>query len=398
LNAGGGKARGEWVWFLHADSRIGAACVAQVEQVTAKGKPALHYFQLQFAGGPGLMRLNQWGANWRSRRLEMPFGDQGFLLPRALWKSLGTFRTDAKYGEDHLFAWSAKKMGIPLIGLPGPLVTSARKYRDRGWSKTTLWTLQATYRQALWEALDLFSLISPFRDPRPALAIFVKTPELSPVKTRLAASSSPETARDFYEHSIEAMSAMALRAAAVHGVVPYWSIAEAQGMQSPRWAGFSRVFQGEGALGDRLHTVYHQLLRRHSRVLLIGCDCPHLSAKEIGEACHQLENKPFVVGPADDGGYYLFGGTKPLERGTWNAVPYSVSETLACFRELLSPIGKVGELRTLSDVDSVTDLIKLKHHLEKAALKKFPAPQRAALSAILALRPTTHRKKTRKSL
>jgi GT2 family glycosyltransferase len=85
----------------------------------------------------------------------MPFGDQGFCLRREIWERLGGFDTHASYGEDHLFVWKARRAGVPLRPTGGTLRTSARKYQERGWLRTTARHLHLTATQAFPEWLKL---------------------------------------------------------------------------------------------------------------------------------------------------------------------------------------------------------------------------------------------------
>lgn len=156
LNAGAREAKGSVLWFLHADSRLRDGGLIALERALAARSRALHYFDLAFAGdGPALMRVNEWGARFRSRALRLPFGDQGFCLARDLFEQLGGFPEDAAYGEDHLFVWKAHQSGVPVLSTGAALETSARKYRDRGWLSTTARHLVLTARQALPEVARL---------------------------------------------------------------------------------------------------------------------------------------------------------------------------------------------------------------------------------------------------
>jgi len=138
LNDGVLLAAGEWLWFLHADTRFGAEAVPALMRFVARGEAALGWFDLSFRpGGPAGMWLNAWGANWRSAWLGMPFGDQGFVLPKRCLVTLGGFDETARYGEDHLLAWSARRAGMPLRRVGAFVSTSARKYRRDGWAMTT---------------------------------------------------------------------------------------------------------------------------------------------------------------------------------------------------------------------------------------------------------------------
>ena len=139
LNAGARAALREHLWFLHADSRFAPDTVPALESALRAAPRALHYFHLAFLpDGPRAVALNALGTRFRSQWLGMPFGDQGFCIRRTLFDSLGGFDEGAPYGEDHLFVWRARRAGIAVRATGGTLRTSARRYGDRGWARTTL--------------------------------------------------------------------------------------------------------------------------------------------------------------------------------------------------------------------------------------------------------------------
>jgi hypothetical protein len=145
-NAGAAAARGETLWFLHADSRLPAASVAKATRFAGQ---ALGYFDLRYCDdGPQLARLNALGAWLRSRWLGLPFGDQGLILPRRTFHALGGFDESLSAGEDHALVWAARRARIPLVPLRAPLQTSARRYAEHGWLRTTLRHARLTISQA----------------------------------------------------------------------------------------------------------------------------------------------------------------------------------------------------------------------------------------------------------
>mgnify|MGYP002712989953 CR=1 FL=1 len=148
-NAAARCARGEWLWFLHADSRLSPDVLPTVQHFLDSGAEALAYFDLAYAGdGPRLAALNAWGANLRSRWLGLPFGDQGLLLPARRFAELGGYDESAACGEDHLLVWAARHGHLPLQRLAAPIRTSARKYARHGWLRTTLRNARLTAAQA----------------------------------------------------------------------------------------------------------------------------------------------------------------------------------------------------------------------------------------------------------
>lgn len=206
----------------------------------------------------------------------------------------------------------------------------------------------------------------------PALAIFVKTPGLSPVKTRLAATLGTVAATCFHQLAAAATAEVAARCQPL--LTPYWAIAEADPAAAAIWSGFASLPQGEGDLGERLHSVYAQLQARHGRVLLIGADAPQLTPSLLRAAVDALrdDGAPFVMGEASDGGFWLFGGRAPIPREVWTSVRYSQPRTAAELRERLIPHGGVAGVSALTDVDSAADLPVLREALA-ALVEPLPA-------------------------
>ena len=149
LNAGAKATESDWLWFLHADSRFDTGTITALNAFIGDNPTALGYFNLRFLDdGPRRTAINALGARLRSRWLGLPFGDQGFVMPRRVYDALGGFDESLSSGEDHAMIWQAGKRGIPLRALPATLYTSARKYSERGWWRTTREHLRQTWRQA----------------------------------------------------------------------------------------------------------------------------------------------------------------------------------------------------------------------------------------------------------
>lgn len=149
LNLGARVARGHWLWFLHADSRLLEPTLPALQRFISGSEEALGWFDLRFRrDGPRLVALNAIGANLRAHWLGMPFGDQGLVLPKTRFEAIGGFDEDAAYGEDHLLVWAARRAGLPLRPVGAALQTSARKYTRHGWLATTLRHWRLTVAQA----------------------------------------------------------------------------------------------------------------------------------------------------------------------------------------------------------------------------------------------------------
>ncbi len=183
-----------------------------------------------------------------------------------------------------------------------------------------------------------------------AVAIFVKTPGLSPIKTRLAAGIGAKAALEFYHLSVKAVE----ETVSVVDIKPFWAVAEKEGLDHPLWAEFETLHSGEGGLGERQHYVCETLRREYKNVILIGADAPQLSPEILEQAIAALDEHDFVIGPAHDGGYYLFGGCAPVEKDIWKQIPWSADNTRESFEALLP--STAFHLLPLTDMDTEDDL------------------------------------------
>ena len=183
-----------------------------------------------------------------------------------------------------------------------------------------------------------------------AIAIFVKTPSLSPVKTRLAATIGTDKAQAFYKLSLQSVQEITQSAA----IVPYWAVAEENGLTDPLWQDCTPIWTGDGNLGERQHRVYETLLQKHEHVMLIGADTPQISRSILNAAVDLLASHDFVIGPARDGGYYLFGGRVSTQQIVWTSVPWSTDLTRVRLEAGLP--SAPAHLPMLTDVDNQEDL------------------------------------------
>lgn len=193
-----------------------------------------------------------------------------------------------------------------------------------------------------------------------ALAIFVKTPGLSPIKTRLATSIGPALTLEFYQLAVIALKEMAAKLKdEIPNLELYFAVAEREGLESPLWTDLPTLWQGEGSLGTRLSCVYDQLLKKHSFVSFIGADSPHISFAEIYKAILTVENSKntdFTLGKTDDGGFYFFGGGMPIPQSRWESVEFSTNTTADDLMEEFSAMANFRELPQSFDIDTIEDL------------------------------------------
>jgi glycosyltransferase A (GT-A) superfamily protein (DUF2064 family) len=189
-------------------------------------------------------------------------------------------------------------------------------------------------------------------------AIFVKTPQLSPVKTRLWPGIGRSCAEALHLLSAEAVCEAVRTASGPVPIAGYWAVAETDAVCADTWADLPCVAQGRGGLGTRMATVYAGLRQRHRAVLLIGADAPQADPRELQRAADWLAHREprLVIGRAHDGGFWLFGGNMDLPLHHWQDVTYSVADTANMFSAQMRRHGQCLELAPLDDIDLAADI------------------------------------------
>jgi rSAM/selenodomain-associated transferase 2 len=132
LAAGVAAARGDWLLLVHADTRLGFGWRAATRRLMAGGAGRAGYFRFALdSAHPRARRLERLVA-WRSRRLGLPYGDQGLLIPRALLEAVGGIRPLALMEDVDL----VRRLGARrLAALDAPAFTSAERWEREGWRR-----------------------------------------------------------------------------------------------------------------------------------------------------------------------------------------------------------------------------------------------------------------------
>ena len=135
LVAGAAVASGEWMLFLHADTRLGAGWqqAAEAHMAACEDKAAVFRFTLDDPH-PAARRLEAIVA-WRSRWLALPYGDQGLLISRALYNEVGGFRPIPIMEDVEI----VRRLGRARLRLlEADAITSAVRYRREGYLRRVL--------------------------------------------------------------------------------------------------------------------------------------------------------------------------------------------------------------------------------------------------------------------
>lgn len=126
---GADLAKGDWLLFLHADSHLPENWPELVANHMASHPTKAAYFLLKFDSSHPMARVTAAWANLRSRLFGLAYGDQGLLIPAALYRRAGG-HPDIPLMEDVALARKLKGQMRPIAGV---IQTGADKYADRGW-------------------------------------------------------------------------------------------------------------------------------------------------------------------------------------------------------------------------------------------------------------------------
>src|SRR5258706_2213677 len=125
------------------------------------------------------------------------------------------------------------------------------------------------------------------------------------------------------------------------------------------WLGNNARFvpQRAGDLGERMSGAFEESFRTGSTAaVIIGSDCPGLGPDVITEAFARLTETPVVLGPAQDGGYYLVELSLPMPE-LFRGIPWGTDRVLADSLAVLQQRGcKAALLKPLTDIDRPEDL------------------------------------------
>jgi len=186
------------------------------------------------------------------------------------------------------------------------------------------------------------------------LLIFVKNPVLGKVKTRLAKTVGDEKALSVYRHLLE-------HTHSVTDQLPYrrqlWYSDSID--REDRWdSGYEKKLQQGDDLGERMKNAFAEVFKQETeKGVIIGSDCPEISVDILQHAFEALDQYETVIGPSEDGGYYLL-GMNAFYPGIFESIEWS---TDSVFADTIQKLNKLQlsyyRLPELNDIDTYRDLL-----------------------------------------
>lgn len=139
-----------------------------------------------------------------------------------------------------------------------------------------------------------------------AIACFVKTPGLSPIKKRLAAGVGEQFATEIYRRSCLAIQSVLIEAEkSIPGTNVYWCVAEEEGCANKMWNMFPSIHQGEGDLGTRMKNVNDQLKDGFETILFMDTSTPQISPQLLHKATDFMTRADAVIGATREDSFYV---------------------------------------------------------------------------------------------
>ncbi len=320
-------------------------------------------------------------------------------LLRLFWgiraTDLGPFRAIRRSALDKLqmvdpdFGWTiemqvkAAQIGLKIVEVPV-------SYRNRrgGQSKIS-GTLRGSWlagKRILGYVFE--AKLAEIRKPAPKavgkgqerLMLFTRFPTLGQTKTRLIPALGPEGATLLHDRLAKHALGEAHRLVRNRGTTLSVHHAGGDDSEMSAWLGKSIQFkaQGRGDLGERMVDAFDFAFGEGTdRAVIMGSDCPELSAEILDRAFAALETDPLVLGPAADGGYTLIGLRRPFPE-LFSDMPWGSDTVLTETLRRATELGvRANTLETLHDIDRPEDLERAAAFLPEREMDSCGANQGA---------------------
>ena len=291
LNVGPEAASNPLLWFIHLDSDLSLIQLSDLEKISEE---KINTFLLKFDDQK--LRLNASCANFRTKYLGIPFGDQSLIVHKRICNLLGEFTTSLNEGEDHEFIWKAKSIGIKINIIENYVISSAIKYLLSPISQTLI-TLSKTVSQ-----------IIKFRKQRANSVIchFIKDPKSLKSKTRLRKDLTETFVNELNENLIGIVTEN-IKKIKSNKFIHQITVSE-KSHKSYAFK-FSKITNGlyltsQEELGKSMREVIEFNLKYFQKVVIVGSDIPFLTAKDITDSLN-IRSAKNIFYPSVDGGFCL---------------------------------------------------------------------------------------------
>ncbi|MEE8360096.1 MAG: TIGR04282 family arsenosugar biosynthesis glycosyltransferase, partial [Candidatus Omnitrophota bacterium] len=198
------------------------------------------------------------------------------------------------------------------------------------------------------------------------LIIFAKEPTKGTVKTRLASCLSQDQRVELYKAFLRDAIDLAKKVKCQERILAYTSDKRPTYIRKAASKGFTLYRQRGKTLGDRMSDAFDLAKANGAdKTIIIGSDTPTLVEHFVADGFQNLDQNDVVLGPAEDGGYYLIGLNNPCP-GLFKSVEWSTGNVL---RQTIDNTKKLKKRLALLDmwydVDNEEDLACMIRYLSK---------------------------------
>jgi len=188
------------------------------------------------------------------------------------------------------------------------------------------------------------------------LMIFIKNPVAGEVKTRLGASIGSTNALQVYKKLLSHTREIAVQVKCDREI---WYSSMIDRRDSWNSDLFEKKLQQGRNLGVRMSGAFQQAFEAgYEKAVIIGSDCPELEPQHIEDAFDALRSQDAVIGPSEDGGYYLL-GMKKYTPEIFSDIEWSTSSVFEETKRHFEQLGLTCKtLEVLNDIDTIEDLKK----------------------------------------
>jgi rSAM/selenodomain-associated transferase 1 len=217
-----------------------------------------------------------------------------------------------------------------------------------------------------------------------SICVFFKPPRAGEVKTRLVpavgAQGAAALAEAFFRDTWDCVESL-------RWAVPIVATTDSSSPQVRPRIETEVWLQGGGDLGARIERILRRALDQRPFAMAVGADSPGIPLPFLERAHQALQSADAVIGPCDDGGFYLL-GVRECRPGLLDGIPWSQSITFSSTLKRLRDSGMdVAVIDSWYDIDRPEDLERLERQL---AAKSVVAPETLKALRSLPMANGTH--------
>jgi rSAM/selenodomain-associated transferase 2/rSAM/selenodomain-associated transferase 1 len=358
MNAGASVARGRWLLFLHADSRLPTEWLEVIAHADGCPDIAAGSFRLTLNSRDWRARVIEVGVRLRVALFGLPYGDQALFVRRQVFDNIGGYR-DLPLMEDIDLMRRLRTAGR-LHHSRAAVITGASRWERDGWVRRSAQNVFLATRFLL--GASPAQLAQAYFNRKARAVVMMARAPWTAGKMRLGVrgdqQAHAELRRALFLDTLDVVTAIS---DADH-LVACQPPEACQRMREFVRPGIDVIAQRGSDLGARLRHVFEDVFRLGAEsVVVIGSDLPDLPQRLLRDAFARLHggSNRVVLGPATDGGYYLIGMNRPnpaLFDGVEWSTPGVLAQTLdaAKAQDL-----EIVMLDRWTDVDDAADLDRL---------------------------------------